>query len=95
MDLLKQQLRGDRRSTRSIVLRQLALFVMFVATVTIMIAVAFQPETAEDEFDQIADTDLESMLAPAAGGNDPAEASNPQKGFSLRARMREQMGRPR
>ncbi len=95
MYLLKQQLQGNRGSTRSIVLRQFGLFVMFAFAVAIMIAIAFKPEPAEDKFDRIADADLESVLAPAAGGNGPAEASESNKGISLRESMKQRMRKAR
>ena len=69
-----------------------AWFLVAVSSAMIIVAIALKPEPVEDEFAHIADSDLESFLAPAAGGN-AKEDEPPRKTFSFRETMRRRMER--
>ena len=70
-----------------------AWYLVVVCTGMIALAIILKPGPAEDEFAHVADSDLESFLAPAAGGNGEGARpeEEPKKKFSLRETMRRRL----
>ena len=69
-----------------------AWYLVVVSVAMIILAIALKPEQVEDEYAHVADSDLESFLAPAAGGNRDEEKA-PRKTFSLREKMEQRLKR--
>ena len=69
-----------------------AWYLVVVSVAMIILAIALKPEQVEDEYAHVADSDLESFLAPAAGGNRDEEKA-PRKTFSLREKMDQRLKR--
>ena len=67
-----------------------AIFVLTVSVGMLIFAWVSGPEEAKEaDVPEIADSQLESFFAPAAGGNLSSGDAKPQKRFSLRRRMKE------
>ena len=63
------------------------MFVLAVSVVMLIFGLVVGPEEAD--VPEIADSQLESVFAPAAGSNFGSGDAKPQKRFSLRRRMKE------
>ncbi len=70
-----------------------AIFVLTVSVGMLIFGLVYGPEGAEEaeeaDVPEIADSQLESVFAPAAGSSFGSGDAKPQKRFSLRRRMKE------
>ena len=67
-----------------------AIFVLAVSIAMLIFGWVSGPEEADEaEVPEIADSELESLFAPAAGGNRDSGEAKPQKSFSLRRSLNE------
>ena len=91
VSLQRQQVGKTKLIRGSGTVPSFAWFLVVVSSAMIILAIVLKPEPVADEFAHIADSDLESFLAPAAGGNVGEEP--PRKTFSLRETMERRMER--
>ena len=94
MAFLGQTRKSPRLIRSSGTVPMFAWYLIFVSVGMIVLAIALKPAAVEDEFAHVADSDLESFLAPAAGGNRDGDAGH-ERSFSLREKMRQRLERSR
>ncbi len=80
----QRNLQGNRRG---LTLNQFAMIVIGISMLMLATAVVF--DLHDTGADEIADSELESVFAPAAGGNDLSNEAKKPRGFSLLRRLRE------
>ncbi len=87
MEFTAHLLRNCQGNRSGLTINKFAMFVIGISVLMLTTAVVLDLD--ETDVDEIADSELESDFAPAAGGNDHSnEAKNP-RGFSLLRRLRE------
>ena len=67
-----------------------SLAVLGISSMMLLAALITKPDVAgRNAFAEVADSELESSFAPAAGGNDHRRDADKPKGFSLLQKMRD------
>ena len=73
------------RINRGLTLNKYALIVLALSSIMLVVAISLDPKRTSIE--EIADSELESLFAPAAGGEAQKGASQGAEKFSLKRKM--------